>query len=54
MIAHPESAKAYSELKRRLADEHPDNPDGYMDGKDGFIKEMDVRAAAWLRSRGHH
>ena len=52
MIAHPGDAQKYSELKRRLAEEHPQNMDGYMDGKDGFIKEMDRRAARWRTSRG--
>lgn len=51
MIAHPEDAQRYSELKRRLADEHPQNIDGYMDGKDGFIKEIDRRAARWRTSQ---
>jgi GrpB-like predicted nucleotidyltransferase (UPF0157 family) len=48
MIAHPEEAHAYSELKRRLAIEYPTNIDGYMDGKDGFIQEIDQKAAQWL------
>lgn len=47
MIAHPEDAQRYSELKRKLAQEHPQSIDGYMDGKDGFIKEMDQKAAEW-------
>ncbi len=47
MITHPEAAQRYSELKRELAREHPQNIDGYMDGKDGFIKEMDRKAAQW-------
>ena len=47
MIAHPEEAQRYSELKRKLAKEHAQSIDGYMDGKDGFIKEMDWRAARW-------
>jgi GrpB-like predicted nucleotidyltransferase (UPF0157 family) len=47
LIAHPEDAQRYSELKRRLAREYPTNIDGYMDGKDGFIKEMDQKAAQW-------
>jgi GrpB-like predicted nucleotidyltransferase (UPF0157 family) len=51
MIAHPVDAQRYSELKRRLAEEHPQSPDGYMDGKDGFIKEMDQRAARWRTSQ---
>jgi len=51
MIAHPVEAQRYSELKRRLAEEHPQSMDGYMDGKDGFIKEMDRRAARWRTSQ---
>jgi GrpB-like predicted nucleotidyltransferase (UPF0157 family) len=45
MIAHPGEALMYSELKRKLAEEHPLNIDGYIDGKDAFIKEIDRRAA---------
>lgn len=52
MIAHPADAQRYSELKRRLAEEHPQSMDGYMDGKDGFIKEMDRRAARWRTAQG--
>jgi GrpB-like predicted nucleotidyltransferase (UPF0157 family) len=51
MIAHPDDAQRYSELKRRLAEEHPQSMDGYMDGKDGFIKEIDRRAARWRASQ---
>ncbi|HEX6372393.1 MAG TPA: GrpB family protein [Longimicrobium sp.] len=51
MIAHPGDARRYSELKRRLAEEHPQSMDGYMDGKDAFIREMDRRAARWRASQ---
>lgn len=51
MIAHPEDARTYSELKRKLAEEHPHSLDGYMDGKDAFIREMDGRAARWRASQ---
>ena len=51
MIAHPVDAQRYGELKRKLAEEHPQSMDGYMDGKDGFIKEMDRRAAQWRTSQ---
>ena len=51
MIAHPGDAQRYSELKRKLAEEHPQSMDGYMDGKDGFIKEMDQKAARWRTSQ---
>lgn len=47
MIAHPEDAQKYSELKRKLAKEYPEDIEGYMDGKDGFIKEFESRALAW-------
>jgi GrpB-like predicted nucleotidyltransferase (UPF0157 family) len=47
MIAHFEDARAYSELKQRLAIEHPTNINGYMDGKDEFIKAIDRKAAQW-------
>jgi GrpB-like predicted nucleotidyltransferase (UPF0157 family) len=47
MIAHPEDAQRYSELKRGLAREYPTNIDRYMDGKDAFIKEIDEKAAQW-------
>ena len=45
MIAHPEDAQAYSDLKRALAAQHSDDTDAYMDGKDDFIKEIDRRAS---------
>lgn len=51
MLAHPADAQRYSELKRRLAEEHPQSFDEYMDGKDGFIKEVDRRAAQWRTSQ---
>jgi GrpB-like predicted nucleotidyltransferase (UPF0157 family) len=35
MIAHPEDAQRYNELKRKLAEAYPQSIDGYMDGKDG-------------------
>ncbi|MBA2502358.1 MAG: GrpB family protein, partial [Pyrinomonadaceae bacterium] len=51
MIAHRGDAQRYSELKRKLAEEHPQSIDGYMDGKDGFIKEIARRAAQWRTSQ---
>jgi GrpB-like predicted nucleotidyltransferase (UPF0157 family) len=51
MIANPEDAQRYSDLKRKLAEEHPQSMDEYMDGKDDFIKETDRRAAQWRISQ---
>lgn len=45
MIAHPEAAQEYSDLKRELAAKHPSDIEAYMDGKDAFIQEIDRRAA---------
>lgn len=45
MIAHPETAQSYSDLKRELAAKHPEDIEAYMDGKDEFIQEIDRRTA---------
>ena len=50
MRSHPESAREYSNFKRDLAVKYPQNIDKYMDGKNGFIKLID-RKAAQSRSR---
>ena len=51
MISHPEHADTYGRLKEDLAREFPTDIEGYMDGKDAFIKEMEKRALAWKGSR---
>jgi len=50
--AHPDVAKAYSDLKRQLAKRHPEDASAYMDGKDPFIKAQEAKALAWLAERG--
>ena len=47
MIAHPDDAEAYGQLKEELARKFPTDIEGYMAGKDGLIKEMDRKAKAW-------
>ena len=51
MISHPEDARAYSRLKEDLARRFPTDIEGYMEGKDAFIKEKERRALAWRRAR---
>jgi GrpB-like predicted nucleotidyltransferase (UPF0157 family) len=51
LIAHPEAAQAYSQLKQRLAAAHPTDIEAYMDGKDGFIQTMEQKALEWQRPR---
>lgn len=44
---HAEEAYAYGELKKELARRYPYDIDGYCDGKDDFVKELERRALAW-------
>jgi GrpB-like predicted nucleotidyltransferase (UPF0157 family) len=48
-IYHPENAQAYGRLKEYLAEELPTDIEGYMAGKDAFIKETEKKAVAWSR-----
>ncbi len=50
MIAHPQEAQAYNRLKEELVEKFPEDIESYMEGKDGFIKEIDRRAKAWRES----
>jgi GrpB-like predicted nucleotidyltransferase (UPF0157 family) len=47
--AHPEDALKYSILKRSLAKQYPFDIERYMDGKAGFIQDIDCQAAEWRR-----
>jgi GrpB-like predicted nucleotidyltransferase (UPF0157 family)/RimJ/RimL family protein N-acetyltransferase len=51
LCAHPAEALQYSHLKARLAQEHPDDIEAYMDGKHELIQELDRRALAWVEER---
>ncbi len=44
MRANPDCAQQYSDLKRALAAQYPNDIDSYMDGKDEFVKAMEKRA----------
>ena len=49
--AHPEDAQAYCGLKRLLASKYPLDIEKYMEGKNGFIQEIDRKAAEWRRQQ---
>jgi GrpB-like predicted nucleotidyltransferase (UPF0157 family) len=51
LIAHPKTAQAYSELKRRLVQTCNGDFEAYMDGKDAFIKNAEVDALSWYARR---
>jgi len=50
MREHPESARAYANLKQLLADECHGDMVCYSDGKTAFIREIEQRAALWKRN----
>ncbi|MDJ0570054.1 MAG: GrpB family protein [Pleurocapsa sp. MO_192.B19] len=49
MIAHPEEAEQYSQLKQELAQKYPEDIEGYMDGKDEFVKRIERKAIQWQK-----
>lgn len=51
MIAHPQDAERYSQLKQELARKYPQDIEGYMDGKDRFVKELEQKALQWRTDR---
>lgn len=44
---HPEAARAYGDLKAKLALRHPEDIEAYMNGKDAFVKELEKKALDW-------
>ncbi|WP_404460794.1 GrpB family protein [Sutcliffiella horikoshii] len=47
LIAHPEDAKAYGELKLKLAKQFPEEHDMYQEGKQEFVNELVEKARSW-------
>lgn len=47
MNTHPEGARAYEDLKRKLAVIYKDEPLVYSENKNEFLKEHDRMATAW-------
>jgi GrpB-like predicted nucleotidyltransferase (UPF0157 family) len=55
VIAHPEIARQYSDLKRELAKNlHWSDIEGYMDGKDEFIKKVEKCALESVNNSVHN
>ncbi len=44
----------YAELKKWLADQYRDDPEGYCSGKDGFMKDLEAKALAWKKKQKRH
>lgn len=49
---HPDAARDYAQLKRRLARRFPRDIDGYCDGKDAFVKALERAALDWWETAG--
>ena len=49
--AHPEAARAYSELKAELISHGPASWNDYADRKDAFVERIEVEALHWHRRR---
>jgi GrpB-like predicted nucleotidyltransferase (UPF0157 family) len=49
LVQHPEAAKRYEELKRRLASEHPTDRVAYTRGKTVFVVAMTREARRYYR-----
>lgn len=50
MIAYPDEAKRYEDLKTELAIKFRCDIDGYCAGKDTYIKEIDKKAERWEKT----
>ncbi len=51
MIAHPNEAQEYANLKRELARRYPLDIDAYIEGKENFVGEMESKAISWYRKQ---
>lgn len=47
LIAHPEEARQYSDLKAELAERYRYDIEEYIKGKSSLIKEIDMKAKLW-------
>ena len=50
--AHPEEARNYGELKAALAQLYPNDIQGYMAGKHGYIQRVEAEALSWCVNHG--
>ena len=51
--AHKDVANEYAALKTKLAAEFTYDSDGYCNGKDAFVKDMEQKALAWQKQQEH-
>lgn len=49
LIAHPDEAKAYADLKIKLAEAFRHNRRGYVTHKQDFVKALEAKALCWAQ-----
>lgn len=50
---HGDAREAYGTLKRQVAAQYPEDIEGYCNGKDAFVKNLEAKACAWYeRTKG--
>lgn len=49
LIAHKDIANEYGELKEKLALSYPYDIDGYCDGKEEFVRQLERNALIWYK-----
>jgi GrpB-like predicted nucleotidyltransferase (UPF0157 family) len=49
--AHKEAVTAYGDLKESLAKNFPTDIEGYMAGKDAFVKDLERKGLEWKKNR---
>jgi GrpB-like predicted nucleotidyltransferase (UPF0157 family) len=54
MIAHPKVAKQYEKLKKELSTNFRYDNEGYCNGKDEFIKDIDRKAEEWFKTKNQY
>ncbi len=47
---HPDVAKSYSELKQELAEQYPFDIESYMDGKNVFFRDVEMKINIWKKN----
>lgn len=51
LLHHPDEARAYGELKLRLAKHFPGNVRAYQEGKEAFCAEIEKKAVKWAAEK---
>lgn len=51
LIAHPDAAQAYSDLKTQLARQFRSDTAAYTEAKSDFIRDVDAKAAVWKTNK---